>query len=137
MADLYSSIGQNAQRVLTRSDNTGPETTWLAVNSGGDYWIGGESWSADATLIDSDSTNFRAIVECIQTYCEVYEVVRPGASHLLIKVRANSVPYAGSETAQDGNQNSILTALVHAHPGLGAQFSVWNGKFQGQTVQYD
>jgi hypothetical protein len=139
MANLYSAIGQNTRKVLTRSDNTGPETTWLiAYDSNGDeQWEGGESWSPTPELTPGNDQNYQAIVECIQTYCEVYEVVRPSTNALAIKVRANSVPYTGSEAALDGNANTVLTALVQAHPGLGATFSVWNGRFQGNSISYD
>lgn len=140
MADLYSTLGAGStRRVLTRSDVTGPETTWLICydSDGSDQWEGGETWNPTATLTPGDDQNYRAIVECIQQYCEVYEVVRPGGVSLAIKVRANSVPYAEGESALDGGVNTPLTAIVQAHPGLGSTFSVWNGRFQGNNISYD
>jgi len=134
MADLYSEIGQNAQRVLTASDNTGPETTWLYVRNTNETWYGGESENVEPELTPSDNINFKAIVECIQQYCEVYEVIRPWYSALAIKVRLSSVPYAAGESKANRTVNSILTASVQAHPGLGANYSVYNGRFQGATV---
>lgn len=138
MADLYSTLGAgSSRRVLTSSDNTGPETTWLVIVNSNEDWQGGEDWSAEPELTSSDSYNYRAIVECIQQYCEVYEVVRPAWSRLSVKVRHSSVPYAAGEAKNDTNQNSILTAIVQAHPNLGANFTVWNGRFTGYQVSYD
>jgi hypothetical protein len=137
MPDLYSEIGQNAKRVLTSSDNTGPETTWLVVHNNNENWYGGETWTDEPELATSDSNNYQAIVDCIQQYCEIYEVVRPEWSRLALKVRHNSVPYAGTETKNDQGTNSILTAAVQAHPDLGAAYAVWNGRFRGNQVSYD
>ena len=145
MPDLYSQVagingktfGENAKRVLTASDNTGPETTWLLVYSSDGDWEGGESENVNPELTDSNGVNYQAIVECIQSYCEVYEVVRPDWGTLAIKVRDSSVPYAAGESRADRGQNTILTALVQAHPDLGASHVVWNGRIQGRTVNYD
>lgn len=137
MADLYSEIGQNAKRVLTSSDNTGPETTWLLVHNNGENWSGGESWTEEPELTSSNSNNYQAIVDCIQQYCEIYEVVRPAWARLALKVRHSSVPYAEGESKNDQNENSILTDLVRAHPDLGTDYRVWNGRFTGQQVSYD
>lgn len=137
MPDLYSEIGQNAKRVLTSSDSTGPETTWLVVHNSNENWYGGESWTDEPELTDSDSNNYQAIVDCIQQYCEIYEVVRPEWSRLALKVRHNSVPYAQGETKNDENQNSILTTIVRAHPELGNDYTVWNGRFKGDDINWD
>lgn len=138
MPDLYSEIGANAKRVLTRSDNTGPETTWLLVYNNNLNWEGGESsWTAEPELTTSDSVNYSAIVESIQTYCEVYEVVRASFGELALKVRANSVPYAPGESALDAGQNTPLTAILQAHPDLGGGYVVWNGRFRGNSLSYD
>jgi len=138
MADLYSTLGAgSSRRVLTSSDSTGPETTWLFINNNGENWQGGETWSDEPELTTSNSINYRAIVECIQTYCEVYEVVRADYGDLVVKVRHSSVPYAAGESKNDQGFNSILTTLVQAHPGLGSDFTVYNGRFKGRTVNYD
>jgi hypothetical protein len=138
MADLYSTIGQNTRRVLTSSDSTGPETTWLRVENSNLNWEGGEgTWTAAEELTTSNSVNYKAIVECIQTYCEVYEVVRADYGTLVIKVRHNSVPYVAAEVKGDQGFNSTLTAIVRAHPGLGVNYTVYNGRFRGATVSYD
>jgi hypothetical protein len=138
MTNLYSSIGQNAKRVLMSSDVTGPETTWLRVENNNLNWEGGEdAWTTEPELTTSDSNNYQAIVECIQTYCEVYEVVRADGGTLVIKVRHNSVPYVNAEKKGDQGFNSTLTAIVQAHPDLGNAYTVYNGRFRGATVSYD
>jgi hypothetical protein len=137
MPDLYSEIGANAKRVLTRSDSTGPETTWLLVYNNNQTWEGGESFTADPELTTSDSENYQAIVECIQTYCEIYEVVRADYGELALKVRANSVPYGTGESALDAGENTPLTAILQAHPDLGGAYVVWNARFRGNSMSYD
>ena len=135
MAD--SGQGVNSKRVLTRSDSTGPETTWLLVYNNDQTWEGGESFTANPELTSSDGLNYSAIVECIQTYCEIYEVVRADYGELAIKVRHNSVPYTGSEEAMDAGENAKLTAILQAHPNLGNSYVVWNRRFRGNSISYD
>jgi len=138
MADLYSALGANSRKVLTSSDSSGPETTWLRVENSNLNWEGGEdAWTTEPTLTTSDSINYKAIVECIQTYCEVYEVVRADYGTLVIKVRHNSVPYVGAEIKGDQGFNSTLTAILHAHPNLGVNYTVYNGRFRGATITFD
>lgn len=139
MADLYSELGGGStQRVLTSSDATGPETTWLRVENSGLDWAGGEdTWTTEPELTTADSNNFQAIVECIQQYCEVYEVVRADFGTLVIKVRWSSVPYVNAEKKGDQGFNSTLTAIVQAHPNLGSNYTVYNGRFRGATVSFD
>jgi hypothetical protein len=138
MTNLYSSIGQNAKRVFTSSDSTGPETTWLRVENSNLNWEGGENaWTTEPELTDSDSVNYNAIVECIQSYCEVYEVVRADYGTLVIKVRHSSVPYVGSERKGDQGFNSTLNTVLHAHPDLGVNYTAYNGRFRGATISYD
>ena len=137
MADLYSTLGAgSSRRVLTQSDVTGPETTWLVIRNLDENWYGGESPNIEPQRAPSDSFNHRAIVECIQQYCEVYEVIRPWYAVFAIKVRLSSVPYAAGEGRNIIGQNSRLTELVQAHPGLGARFYVYNGSFQGTNVNW-
>jgi hypothetical protein len=138
MADLYSTLGANStRRVLTQSDVTGPETTWLVIYNNDQNWVGGESFNSEPEVAASDSVNYRAIVECIQQHCEVYEVIRPSWGILSLKVRLSSVPYSGSETKMDQGQNSILTGIVQAHPDLGSAYTVYNGRVYGNQIYYD
>lgn len=139
MANLFSTLGAgSSRRVLTSSDNTGPETTWLRVENNNENWEGGEDdWTTDPALTTSGSINYKAIVECIQTYCEVYEVVRANYSALVIKVRHSSVPYVGAEKKGDQGFNSTLTAIVQAHPDLGNAYTVYNGRFRGSLISID
>ena len=139
MANLFSTLGAgSSRRVLTSSDNTGPETTWLQVETSNNNWEGGEdAWTTEPALTTSNSINYRAIVECIQTYCEVYEVVRADYGTLVVKVRHSSVPYVGAEFKGDQGFNSTLTAILHAHPDLGVAYTVYNGRFRGNNITRD
>jgi hypothetical protein len=139
MPDLYSTLGAgSSKRVLTSSDSSGPETTWLRVETSNQNWEGGEdAWTTEPTLTTSDSINYQAIVECIQTYCEVYEVVRADYGNLVIKVRHSSVPYVGAERKGDQGFNSTLNTILHAHPDLGEDYTVYNGRFRGYQITRD
>jgi hypothetical protein len=132
MADLYSEIGQNARKVLTTSDQTGPETTWLVVTQGeADEFETGTDY--DAELTTANSSNYK-VIQSIGMRCEIYEVVRPGTGTLAIKVRANSVPYAEGEARNDEQQNSILTTEMQANVG---DYTVWNGAFQDDDINFN
>jgi len=136
MADLYSSLGAgSSRRVLTTSDVTGPETTWLVIDNSDSSFEAGSDY--DPELTTANSINYRAIVECIQQFCEVYEVVRPSTSVLSVKVRYSSVPYGTGEARNDEGENSILTGIVQAHPDLGANFTVYNGSFQDDDIEWN
>jgi hypothetical protein len=140
VADLYSTLGAgSSRRVLTSSDSSGPETTWLLVYTTNLNWEGGETPESEVApvLTTSDSINYRAIVEGIQTYCEVYEVVKAEYGELSIKVRNSSVPYTGEETRGDRSVNTALTAILQAHPDLGGAYTVYNARFRGDTVLFD
>jgi len=138
MSDLYSAIGANSRKVLTQFDTSGPESTWLRVENSNLNWEGGEdAWTTEPTLTTSDSVNYKAIVECIQTYCEVEDIVRADYGTLVIKVRHSSVPYVGAEVKGDQGFNSTLTAILQAHPELGVNYTVYNGRFRGATIAFD
>ena len=147
MADLYSqvvvgdgvstyTVGQNTRKVQTRSESS-PESAWLMVYNNGSAWEGGEEWIASPQLTTSSSVNFHTIVACIQTYCEIEEVVRANTDDMVIKVRNSTVPYSGEETYGDRSVNTVLTALLHAHPSLGSGYDVYNGQPQGDRVYWD
>lgn len=135
MADLYSTpIGVHARKVLTTSDNSGPELTWLVVDNNDGNFESGSSY--DAELTTANSTNAQ-VIRAIAQRCEIYEIVRPSSSILSIQVRKNSVPYAAGEAANDGNTNSILTAELRSAMGGNTGYTVWNGAFQDDDINWD
>jgi hypothetical protein len=131
MADLYNSaLGANTRKVLTTSDVTGPETTWLIIDdvtfeTGTDF---------DPELTTANSVNHQ-VVQAIAQWCEIYEVVRPDGQ-MAVKVRANSVPYADGEARNDEGINSILTAAVRAATGVSGA-DVYNGAFDDDNINWD
>ena len=134
MADLYATLGVHARKVLTTSDQTGPETTWLVIsNDDGDFETGTDY---DAELTATNSTNFK-VIQSIGMRCEIYEVVRPSGSIMSIKVRASSVPYAAGDSRNDRDSNSILTTELRAAMGGNTGYTVWNGGFQDDDINYD
>lgn len=148
MADLYSqvivgdgvssnTVGQNTRKVQTRSDSN-TESAWLMIYNNNYGWEGGEEgWTATVQPTASNGVNFQAIVDCIQTYCEIEAVVRANETDLSIKVRNSSVPYTGEESYGDRNVNAVLTALLQAHPGLGGNYTVYNGQAFGDRINWD
>jgi len=132
MADLTTALGGNSRKVLTTSDQTGPETTWLGVTVGeADAFEAGTNY--DAELSTANSSNFK-VIQSIGMRCEIYEVVRPSSSIMSIKVRASSVPYAEGEARNDQGENSILTSELQANVG---DYTVWNGAFQDDDINWD
>jgi len=132
MADLTTALGGNSRKVLTTSDQTGPETTWLVISRGeADDFETGTNY--DSELTTANSANFK-VIQGIGMRCEIYEVVRPSTSTLAIKVRASSVPYAEGEARNDQDENSILTAELQANVG---DYTVYNGAFQDDDINWD
>jgi hypothetical protein len=132
MADLTTALGGNSRKVLTTSDQTGPETTWLVITVGeADAFEAGTNY--DAELSTANSANFK-VLQSIGMRCEIYEVVRPGTGTLSLKVRASSVPYAEGEARNDQGVNSILTAELQANVG---DYAVYNGAFQDDDINWD
>ena len=134
MADLYATLGVNARKVLTTSDQTGPETTWLVVENNDNNFESGTDY--DPELTTANSTNFK-VIQSIGMRCEIYEVVRPSSGTLSVKVRASSVPYAEGEARNDGNTNSILTSELRSALGGNTAYTVWNGAFQDDDINWD
>ncbi len=134
MADLYSTIGQNARKVLTVSDVTGGETTWLMVeNSDGTFEAGADE---NPALTTANSVNAQ-VIRAIAQRCEIYEVVRANSSELSIQVRTSSVPYDSDDAPSDGGSNTILTNEVRTALGGNTAFTVWNGSWNGNNLSYD
>lgn len=133
MADLTATLGANSRKVLTTSDQTGPETTWLVIeNNDGNFETGTDY---DAELTTANSTNFK-VLQSIGMRCEIYEVVRPSSSLMSIKVRASSVPYAEGESRNDQGSNSILTTELRAALD-DTSYTVWNGAFADDDINWD
>lgn len=132
MADLTTALGGSSRKVLTTSDQTGPETTWLVISVGeADSFESGTNY--DPELSTANSANFK-VLQSIGMRCEIYEVVRPSASIMSVKVRASSVPYADGEARNDTGSNSILTAELQANVG---DYTVWNGGFLDDDINWD
>jgi len=134
MANLYNeAVGINTRKSLTTEDRSGPFLTWLVVENGDENFESGSSY--DGELTTRNSTNFQ-VLQAIQQYCEIYEVVRPNSEILSIQVRTSSVPYSDGEAPNDENSNTILTDVVRTALDSSA-YTVWNGAFRDDDINWD
>jgi len=144
MADLYSSIGQNARRTAPSSEFGTPRITTVMLNTNEETLPSGETyWSTDTdaeNLLktgDYQSANsmvFRA-VQAIQQYCEVYQVGGSADSdYLAVAVRDSSIPYDnGTSFVNVGSTITKLQTAVRAALG-GAAVLVQVGTFRDDDL---
>lgn len=144
MADLYSSIGQNARRTAPSSEFGTPRITTVILDTDGETLPSGETyWSTDTdaeNLLASgdfqspNSMVFRA-VQAVQQYCEVYQVGGTADSnYLAIAVRDSSIPYDdGTSFVDVGNTITKLQTAVRAALG-GAAVLVKVGTFRDDDL---
>jgi len=128
MADLYSSIGQNARRIFPTSEMGTPKITPVILDTDSQTLPSGESsWTSNDTdvqnyLITSEYQTrgdiFKA-VQAVQQFCEVYEVGGSSDSDFLtIMCRDSSIPYdAGTTFQNDGSTITKLQTVVRAALG--------------------
>jgi hypothetical protein len=128
MADLYSSIGQNARRIFPTSEMGTPKITPVIINTDNQTLPSGESlWADNDTDVDNYSITsdyqtqgdvFLA-VRAIQQFCTVYEVGGSSDSnYLTVKCRDSSIPYdAGTTFQNDGSTITKLQDVVRAALG--------------------
>lgn len=135
MANLYNdAVAINTRKSKTSEDRSGPELTWLVVENTNNDFEGGASYTPELTT--RNSTNFQ-VVQAIQQWCEVYEVVRPGSGLMSIQVRTSSVPYDSDDAPNDTGINTILTDTVRAAMGGNTGYNVWNGAFRDDNLRWD
>lgn len=145
MADLYSSIGQNARRTRPSSEFGTPRITTVFLDSDSQTLPDGETgWAindsdADNLLItgefqSANSNVFRA-VQAIQQYCEVYQVGGTADSNFLsVAVRDSSIPYDDGTSYLDvGSTITKLQTAVRAALG-GAAVLVKVGTFRDDDL---
>ena len=144
MADLYSTLGQNARRVAPSSEFGTPRITTVILDTDESTLPSGETyWSTDTdaeNLLktgDFQSPNsmvFRA-VQAIQQYCEVYQIGGTADSNYLpIAVRDSSIPYDdGTSYVNVGSTITKLQTAVRAALG-GAAVLVKVGTFRDDDL---
>jgi hypothetical protein len=128
MADLYSSIGQNARRIKPSSEFGTPKITPVILNtdevtlpSGNDVWANNDTDVENYEITSDYQTQgdvFLA-VQAIQQYCEVYEVgCSADSDFLTVMCRDSSIPYNDGTTFQDvGSTITKLQTAVRAALG--------------------
>jgi hypothetical protein len=128
MADLYSSIGQNARRIFPTSEMGTPKITPVMLYTDGQTLPSGESaWTSNDTSVDNYLITseyqtrgdvFKAI-QAVQQFCEVYEVgCSSDSDYLTVMCRDSSIPYDDGDTFQnEGNTITKLQTAVRAALG--------------------
>jgi hypothetical protein len=144
MADLYSTIGQNARSTAPSSEFGTPRITTVFVDtdevtlpSGLSYWsddTDAENLLKTGDYQSANSMIFRA-VQAIQQYCEVYQVGGSADSnYLAVAVRDSSIPYDSGTTFVDvGSTITKLQTAVRAALG-GAAVLVKVGTFRDDDL---
>jgi hypothetical protein len=123
MADLYSSLGSNARRIVPSSTFGTPQLTSIVLNTDGETLPNGSSawcpndddlanYNPDSDFASPGSDAYLA-VRAIQQYCEVFQVGGSSdSSFLTVIVRDSSIPYGEGQTFQSEGQT--VTALQTA-----------------------
>lgn len=139
MADLYSTLGTNARRIVPSSTFGTPQLTSIILNTdnvtlpnGSDVWCPNDT-DADNYNPNSDfgspGSDVYHAVRAIQQYCEIYQVGGSSDSvYFTIIVRDSSIPYADGQTFQsEGEQVAALQTAVREALG-GAEVLVQIGR---------
>jgi hypothetical protein len=123
MADLYSSLGSNARRIVPSSTFGTPQLTSIVLNTdgvtmpnGSDVWCPNDA-DADNYNPDSDfaspGSDVYLAVRAIQQYCEIFQVGGSSDSYnFTIIVRDSSIPYGPGQTFQ--SEGETVVALQDA-----------------------
>ncbi len=139
MADLYSSLGSNARRIVPSSTFGTPHLTALILSTDGETLPNGSSawcpndddlanYNTDSDFASPGSDVYLA-VRAIQQYCEVFQVGGTSdSSYFTVIVRDSSIPYGPDQTFQsEGQTVAALQTAVREALG-GAQVLVYIGR---------
>jgi len=126
MADLYSSIGQNARKTVDSTTFGTRDLVFLQIDAEQDI---------ETNYTASDSV-FNELIQCLQQAVEIYGVGIPSGQRVTVIVNRQSVPFGEGEEADAGGTVSALEDLINAS----ATFSgvdVFHGKMDGWDIQND
>jgi hypothetical protein len=139
MADLYSTLGSNARRIVPSSTFGTPQLTALILSTdeetlpnGSDVWCPNDE-DADNYNPDSDfaspGSDVYLAVRAIQQYCEIFQVGGSSDSfYFTVIVRDSSIPYGPGQTFQsEGETVAALQTAVREALG-GAAVLVYIGR---------
>ena len=126
MADLYSSIGQNARKTVDSTTFGTRDLVFLQIDAEQDI----------ATNYTASDSVFNELIQCLQQAVEIYGVGIPSGQRVTVIVNRQSVPFGEGEEADAGGTVSALEDLINAS----ATFSgvdVFHGKMDGWDIQND
>ncbi len=139
MANLYSSLGSNARRIVPSSTFGTPHLTSIILSTDGETLPNGSSawcpndddlanYNPDSDFASPGSDVYLA-VRAIQQYCEVFQVGGSSdSSFLTVIVRDSSIPYGEGQTFQsEGQTVTALETAVREALG-GTQVLVYIGR---------
>ena len=130
MANLYSSLGSNARKIVPSSTFGTPHLTSIILNTDSETLPNGSSaWCPNDADLDnySPASDFASpgsdvylAVRAIQQYCEVFQVGGSSDSdYFTIIVRDSSIPYGEGQTFQSEGETvaALKTAVREALGG--------------------
>ena len=139
MANLYSSLGSNARRIVPSSTFGTPHLTSIILSTDGETLPNGSSawcpndddlanYNPDSDFASPGSDVYLA-VRAIQQYCEIFQVGGSSDSdYFTIIVRDSSIPYGPGQTFQsEGETVAALQTAVREALG-GAEVLVYIGR---------
>jgi hypothetical protein len=139
MADLYSTLGSNARRIVPSSTFGTPQLTSIILNTDGEtlpngteYWAPNDSdldnYNPDSDFASPGSDVYFA-VRAIQQYCEIFQVGGTSDSnYFTIIVRDSSIPYGPDQTFQSEGETVVALRDAVREALGGAQVLVYIGR---------
>jgi hypothetical protein len=130
MADLYSTLGSNARKIVPSSTFGTPQLTSIILNTDSETLPNGSSaWCPNDEDLDnyspdsdfgSPGSDVYYAVRAIQQYCEIFQVGGSSDSnYFTIIVRDSSIPYGEGQTFQSEGETvaALQTAVREALGG--------------------
>ena len=129
MANLYSSIGQNAQKATHDTFNYGtPRVYPLVINRNDEG-----SWTGYA---DSGSDFFKVLNYLQGRGVEIYGVGEVNGNYFTVLTNWGKVPKdAGEENPDNEGSDALLEGEISTLLNIGV--TVWYGKIQGDDISYN
>lgn len=141
MADLYSTLGSNARKIVPSSTFGTPHLTPIVLTTDGVTLPNGSTvWCPNDTDADnynpnsdfgSPGSDVYYAVRAIQQYCEIYQVGGSSDSdHFTIIVRDSSIPYGPGQTFQSAGETIVALRDVVREALGGAEVLVELGRIK-------
>jgi len=128
MANLYSSIGQNAQKIAHDTFNYGTPRVYPLV------LVHGDSWTGHA---DANSDLYKVINYLQGRGVEIYGIGQVSGSEVTVLTNWGNVPKDANDNQEPDDTSDIDLLTNEISTLLGITCRVWYGKIQGSNISYD